>query len=253
MVMGAKVHKLSADIEGAVDTDICEFLEPLAALTLPLGESNYPLISSLCPKVHGYTLTPPLKPHTTKLVTDLHVHLTNQVKARFVVEGTPDATLAAMFLNPGCFRCPLFNVDSLFLTRAKDLAWTALLELTKEIETATSVEPVKAPRSRKDVVDSTTKRTPKYKTEAKLDKYYMMVIEAPDTFANALDALQDFWRDLEEPFTSMSVLSRAYLYVQATFIGIGASFQQGEAASACKKNNQTFVQQLSQHAHAQQL
>lgn len=246
MVMGARVHKLSAEIKGAVDVvsrslvktdsdkakaakenllsnqelcelkDVCELLEPAAALTHSLGGSKYPTISSVYPKVHGYALAPPLKPCATNPVLDLHEDLTSQVETRFVVDAIPDATLVAMFFNPGCFDFPLFAVDSPFLIKAKDHAWAALLELAMEVEATTPATPIKAQHSWKDVFGAATKQTPRSRAQAELDMYFEMVIENPTAFAKALDTPHVFWRDLEETFPLMSMLARAYHCVQAT-------------------------------------
>ncbi|KAF9122064.1 hypothetical protein BG015_005662, partial [Linnemannia schmuckeri] len=112
--MGARIYKLSNEIESAIDVvsgssvkvdadkakavknhlldfqglselnDVYELLQPTAALTHSLGGSKYPTISSVYPKVHGYALAPPLRPQATKPTRDLHKDLTDQVVARFV-------------------------------------------------------------------------------------------------------------------------------------------------------------------------
>lgn len=137
-----------------------------------------------------------------------------------------------MFLNPGCFAFLMFEVDPPFLIRAKDLAWSSLLEVATEVatevETAIPAELVKAQPSWKDIVNSTIKHMPRSRAHTELDKYLKMVIEDPSTFASALDAPQVFWRELEETFPLMSVLTRAYLCVQATSSELECLFSMAE-------------------------
>ncbi|KAG0361604.1 hypothetical protein BGX24_005320, partial [Mortierella sp. AD032] len=206
MVMGARVHKLSAEIKDAVDVvsrslvktdsdkanaakenllsnqelcelkDVCELLEPAAALTHSLGGSKYPTISSVYPKVHGYALAPPLKPCATKPALDLQEDLTSQVETRFVVDAIPDATLVAMFL-----------ILDASIFHSKDHAWAALLELAIEVEATTPATPIKAQRSWKDVFGTANKQTPRSRAQAELDMYFEMAIENPTVFTKALD------------------------------------------------------------------
>ncbi|KAG0287744.1 hypothetical protein BGZ96_008374, partial [Linnemannia gamsii] len=181
--MGARVYKLSNDIESAVDV---------------VSESSVKVDADKAKAVHGFALAPPLRPDTTKPARDLHKDLTDQVEARFVVDTIPDATLVAIFLNPGCFDFTFFDGDSQHLIKAKDLALSALLELALDIEKKTPSEPVTPPKTKphswKDIHHSklTNTRTPLAKARAEFMEYYDTVTGDTKTYAAALDSPQNY-------------------------------------------------------------
>ncbi|KAF9913881.1 hypothetical protein FBU30_002985, partial [Linnemannia zychae] len=244
--MALRVHKLSVSIEAAVDIisrssvkidsnkakavkscvlssqelnelkDICDLLEPAAPLTHSLGGSRCPAISSVYPRIHGYALFPPITSCTTLPARELHTDLKNQVGARFDVDTIPDATLIAMFLNPGCFSFSIFDIDSQFLTKAKDLTRKALLELAQELDAETIAAPVPDQASFRDILTRRSRSKNESKALAELDEYFASCVEESNLFDSALNVPQTFWPEAQDIYPLMSVLARAYLCAQAT-------------------------------------
>ena len=273
IVMGARVFKLASEIKDAINVvcgspvkvdeakakaarnrlldfqelselkDICDLLEPAAALTHSLGGSTYSTVSSVYPKVHGYALAPPLKKNATKPARDLHEKLTKQVETRFVVTKIPEAILVAMFLNPGCFSFSFFDGDSQFLTEAKNLALSALLELAMEIEARTPSVPAATPTKKKswrDVHNNKSNNTPQSKARLEFSDYFNTITSDIHTYASALDNPQDYWRDMADTYPMMAQLARCYLAVQATSSESERLFSKAGLLLPPKKANLTY-------------
>lgn len=196
--------------------DVCDVLKPAADLTHFIGASKYPTISSVYAKVDG--LVPPLGPLVTETARALHQDLELQIKSRFPSSEIPNATLVAMFLNPGCFSTELFTAPSEYLDKAKGLTRRALLTLARETDSqpASVSVPVPAPVVAGGALARLRNTTYMYRAEQELARYAQTVFEDPAGFGDYLDTPHAFWKEVQSDLPLLARLFCAYHCVQAT-------------------------------------
>ncbi|KAF9082757.1 hypothetical protein BGX29_003636 [Mortierella sp. GBA35] len=96
LILGARVHKLAAEIVDAVEVVSRSSIKIDAdkARTAKNGLLNQQELRGL-KDIHD--VVPPLDLYTTEPARVLHAALMDQILARFLVDGIPDTTVIAMF------------------------------------------------------------------------------------------------------------------------------------------------------------
>lgn len=242
LTMGGRVHQLAGEMAAAVETvirnstpadmtkaigmrskllkeqellelkEICDLLQPAGDFTHLVGGSSYPTISTVYPKAHMLALFPAL--HTTEPAKAMHKSLTKHVKARFFIDNIPNATLIAMYLNPGCYQYKFFGAESVHLTQAKALAQDALRLLVEEV--GDDLVALASDGKKNDEMEELFGDSKEDKARNELKVYNALAIKNPEMTAKYLDRPEDFWKSAEGRLPLLAALARAYLSIQAT-------------------------------------
>jgi hypothetical protein len=187
-------------------------------------------LSSVYAKVYG--LAPPLGPLVIEAARTLHGDLELQIKSRFPFSENPNATLVAMFLNPGCFCTQLFTEPSAYLEEAKGLTRRALLTLARETDGQPASVSVlgSAPIVAGGALARLRSTTYMYRAEQESTRYTQAIFEDPAAFGNFLDTPHAF---LERSPIGPNPASKLVLCLplcSGHIVRVRASFQQGRVA-----------------------
>ncbi|KAF9080141.1 hypothetical protein BGX29_005599, partial [Mortierella sp. GBA35] len=161
--------------------------------------------------------------------------------SRFPSSEIPDATLVAMFLNPGCFSTKLFTAaaPAVYLNKAKGLTRKALMTLARETDSqaASVLVPVPAPIVAGNALARLRNSTYMHKAESELLRYTAMVLLDPAGFDDYLDTPQAFWKEVQPDLPLLARLFCAYHCVQATSSESERLFSKAGLLLSAKKSN----------------